>query len=46
MNKKLDQVAIGLDIQQVLALLKSANQQIEAQMINENTDNNCSSASE
>lgn len=46
MNQKLDQVAIGLDIQQVLKLLKSADQQIEAPIINENLDNNCISASE
>ena len=46
MNQKLDQVAIGLDIQQVVKLLKSADQQIEAPMINENIDNNCSSALE
>ncbi len=45
MNQKLDQVAIGLDIQQLLKLLRSADQLIEAPMSNENTDNNCSSTS-
>ena len=46
MNQKLDQVAVGLDIQHVLEIIANADQQIKIQNIVKTTETNCSAGSE